>query len=522
MFIKSLPTRLLLGFLILLLFFSSLQVYSLINLRKTSEEFRIINKVYLQMSLKSHALEINQASLLLMIKNLKSIGGQRRVKKNGLLNKWINLTQNKRRRAYKDLLKLVNNRKSMLRQQDKNFFLTQITPLLQEIGKDIDGLTKAFFKELKKGKISDNKKSRSFFRREQVLRTKIRRLVSICRNKVRSFADRIEENEYEQLQIQLLLLIGVFILSVFVILFSSKPLKYLKKLTEGARKLGQGDLDSRIKVTTGDELGILAAEFNSMAEAIEIRESKIIQNEKLATVGRMSSQIAHEIRNPLTSISFNVELLQDVIEDFEQRSNTDDISEAQDILSGLQKEVDRLTGITEEYLEFARMPQPKLTKTDLNSFLLDFIDFIEGELLLENIDIILELEENLSEVMLDPKLFRHVMINLVKNSREAMEKGGEIKIGTKALSGDLVELKVSDNGKGIKKEDQSNIFNAFYTDKEHGTGLGLSFSKQITESHNGRIEVESEPGKGSTFKIVLPAIKENEIQNTDHFRGNNG
>ncbi|MDA3864886.1 MAG: HAMP domain-containing protein, partial [Deltaproteobacteria bacterium] len=390
MLIKSLPTRLLLGFLILLLFFSSLQVYSLINLRKTSEEFRIINRVYLQMSLKSHALEINQASLLLMIKNLKSIGGQRRVKKNGLLNKWINLTQNKRRRAYKDLLKLVNSRKYMLRQQDKKFFHSQITPLLQEIGKDIDGLTKAFFRELKKGTISENKNSRSFFRREQVLRTKIRRLVSIFRNKVRSFADRIEENEYEQLQIQLLLLVGVFILSVFVILFSNKPLKYLKKLTEGARKLGQGDLDSRIEVTTGDELGILASEFNSMAEAIEIRESKIIQNEKLATVGRMSSQIAHEIRNPLTSISFNVELLQDVIEDLEPGSKTEDVSEARDILSGLQKEVDRLTGITEEYLEFARMPQPRLTQTDLNSFLLDFIDFIYGELLVENFVIILE------------------------------------------------------------------------------------------------------------------------------------
>nr|MDA3863138.1 ATP-binding protein [Deltaproteobacteria bacterium] len=154
--------------------------------------------------------------------------------------------------------------------------------------------------------------------------------------------------------------------------------------------------------------------------------------------------------------------------------------------------------------------------------LLDFIDFIEGELLLENIDIILEPEEDLSDVMLDPKLFRHVMINLVKNSREAMEKGGTIEIITKTLAEDSIGLRVRDNGRGIKKEDQSDIFNAFYTDKEHGTGLGLSFSRQITEGHNGRIKVESEPGKGAAFIIILPAIKGKENQKDDQIRGKNG
>ena len=280
-------------------------------------------------------------------------------------------------------------------------------------------------------------------------------------------------------------------------LFTLRTLRPLSMLRAHARQLGGGNYAQRTGVTTNDEIGDLAREFDAMAEAIQEREQRLIRSEQLATVGRMAAHIAHEVRNPLASIGLNAELLGDEIA---ERGD-----EAKRLVASIIGEVDRLTEITETYLRFARLPRPKLERENIGAIVASVVDMSRGELAQAGVEVTVDIAPALPDVPADEAQLRQALINLVRNAREAMSGVAprRLEISVRELAG-RIAVAVHDSGAGIGAANIGKIFDPFFSTKERGTGLGLALVQQILVDHGGQIEVASPPGAGTTFTLMLP------------------
>jgi len=221
-------------------------------------------------------------------------------------------------------------------------------------------------------------------------------------------------------------------------------------------------------------------------------EERLVQSERLATIGRFASQIAHEIRNPLSSITLNVELLEDEVD----RSN----EEAKGLIRSVLKELDRLNDIVSEYLQFSRFPKPHLKRGHADATVQELVSNFKAP---ANVRLEMQLMASSPEVWLDERLLRQVLENLVRNGVDAIDGSGTVQIQTDVVDRFFV-IRVKDTGRGVPPEIQARLFEPFFTTKAHGTGLGLATSQQIIFEHNGHLVVESQAGKGSTFSILLP------------------
>ena len=234
-------------------------------------------------------------------------------------------------------------------------------------------------------------------------------------------------------------------------------------------------------------------------------ERELIETEKMAAVGKIASKVVHEIRNPLGSINLNVDMLLDNIESGDDAEQT----EAREILRTIKRETRRLSQIAEEYLQFSRMPQPTGREEDLNRVLLDLADFLRPELRRNGIRLVLNLDDRRPLVACDSRLLRQVLLNLIRNSMEAVPaRSGQVMVVTRYRE-DGGEIEVDDNGPGISPEILPRIFEPFFTTKQDGTGLGLAVVRQILEEHGGAIDCRSRAGKGTTFRIWLPSARSN-------------
>ena len=221
-------------------------------------------------------------------------------------------------------------------------------------------------------------------------------------------------------------------------------------------------------------------------------EQRLLQSEKLATVGRFASQIAHEIRNPLNAISLNIELLEDQFPD----SN----SEGRGLIRSALRELDRLNDIVSEYLQFARFPKPNLKRGQISSVIQSVVHSFRPP---NRVAFKVRQAESTPDIWLDEQLLRQVLDNLLRNAVEAIEQEGSIEIETDVIDR-FVVVRVRDSGVGIPTDVQSKLFEPFFTTKSHGTGLGLATSQQIMFDHSGHLLVDSQPGKGTTFSLLLP------------------
>jgi two-component system, NtrC family, sensor kinase len=299
------------------------------------------------------------------------------------------------------------------------------------------------------------------------------------------------------------LLIGV--IATIAVFLTLRP---LRRLSQGVRELGRGDWSQRVLADhagRGDEVGRLAEEFNLMAEALEERERRLIRSERLAAAGQLAAQITHEIRNPLSSVALNVELLEDELEGS---------VEGRRLLSSITKEVDRLTNITESYLGFARRPKPELVPLDLADELRALLDFLGPELEQDGVALTRELPERGAFVLGDANQLRQAFLNLLRNAKEAVldEEHGGIerapRISVALVPGPgILTVAVGDNGGGIPlaPDQLERIFEAFYTRKARGTGLGLPMVQQIVADHLGTVRVAQTGPGGTRFEVELPA-----------------
>ncbi len=326
----------------------------------------------------------------------------------------------------------------------------------------------------------------------------------------------------------------LLVAALFVFLFVHR-LVYLplRDLTTGASRPAAGDLEQMIPVRSGDEFGQLATSFNAMIEALKksqaelrewahtleqkvelrtrelrIAEAKAAQSAKLAAVGMLASGIAHELNNPLTGILTFATLL--------RRKMPEGSPDAED-LDLVIRETRRCAAIIRRLLDFAREKKPEKNYSDLNRIIEDTVRIIERPASFLDVEIALELDTSLPHVWLDADLIRQVVMNVLVNAQHAISQSGKITVRTRRCSGPvaadagelpvpMVEIAITDTGCGIPAENLTRIFDPFFTSKEvgKGTGLGLAVSHGIVKSHGGKIEVESEVGKGSTFRVFLP------------------
>ena len=297
--------------------------------------------------------------------------------------------------------------------------------------------------------------------------------------------------------------LGAMMLAYFLARRISIP---IKELVSASKEIEGGNLDTKVEITSSDELGDLAETFNSMASALKERDkqlkeftkSKIMESERLALIGQLAANVAHELNNPLQGIVTYSHLLLE-----NESSDGSSASSAQKIVTQANRCRDIIRGL----LDFSRQRKPDKTVCNINAVIDECIALVEYQALFHNIEIIKEFDENLPMIVVDPSQMQQVIINMVVNAAEAMDESGQLTLVTGYDPVEkVIEIKIRDSGQGIPEENVRKLFDPFFTTKDvgHGTGLGLAISYGIVREHNGSISVESELGKGTSFLVKLP------------------
>ncbi len=387
-------------------------------------------------------------------------------------------------------------------------FLDEVSARLDALSArwaDYDRQARALFDALEAGEAQDPRTAVAFEARAQDVQ-RLERGLSLDAKLLQvaletQIADRVRAAERTEGQTVLLIVIYSLValaIGVGAALLSQRLLAPIETLTDGVKAVAAGDLTRKVEVRSEDEIGLLAREFNAMAASLDRQRDELRRAERLAAVGRISAQITHEIRNPLNAIGLNAELLQEELE-----SAAAPPREAVQLVRAISREVDRLNGVAEEYLRFARHPRAQVARQDVSEILGSLLDFLGPELAAAHIEVERDLAAAAPGVKGDEGQLRAVFLNLLRNSREAMPGGGVVRVRAGAADG-AVQVQVSDTGRGIPPGDLTRIFEPFYSTKERGTGLGLAFVQQVVRDHGGTVTCESELGRGTTFTIRLP------------------
>jgi len=316
------------------------------------------------------------------------------------------------------------------------------------------------------------------------------------------------QREISQTRVMLILigLIGLLGGTGGAVFLSSRITGPLKKLVEGTFWISRGDFSKKIKVNSRDEIRGLAESFNEMTQQLllarkrmEAANKKLVQAEKLASIGRMSASIAHEIRNPLTSAKLN---LQKVLQS-EQLKQTE-----REHLNISQEGIGHIEKFIKELLNFTRVSELNKNYFSVREIIEESIKMMSNSLEEKNIKLHTYFQEDLPSLFVDGDKIRQVILNLLRNACEAVKKRGEIKISASRSQWNgqkAVQIEILDSGPGIPEKEMENVFEPFFTTKSSGIGLGLANAKKIVEQHQGMIRIKGAKEQGACFEITLPA-----------------
>jgi signal transduction histidine kinase len=321
----------------------------------------------------------------------------------------------------------------------------------------------------------------------------------------------------EKLKDRVIVLIFVCITVVIAIgiSFTNRITRPILQLVQGAKAIASGNLDHRISIISENEVGLLAKEFNHMAaklkesysnleQKVEERTAQLLRAERLAAVGELAAEVAHEINNPLSGLQNFASMIENEPENVTQTKKY-----AALMLEGLR----RVEMIVKRLLTFSRPYTLRMSKNNINTVINNSLEFIEHRIEPCHVRIHKEINESLPPVLIDVDHISMVFINIMVNALESMPNGGTLTIKTdtcKRHEG-CVTVYISDTGCGIPDEIMDKIFEPFFTTKnkegEKGLGMGLAISKRIIEDHHGKITIESKVGEETTFMICLPCHK---------------
>ena len=288
------------------------------------------------------------------------------------------------------------------------------------------------------------------------------------------------------------------LLAVVQVVLVHRP---VRSLTIAVERIRSGDLAARAPDSgRGDEIGVLARSLNAMAACIEHATAELdrtyraglAQAEKLASLGQLTTSIAHEIKNPLSGIIGALRVLE---------ADAADSDPNKAILGKLLAQTDRLAKTAVELLEFARPLRPTIDEVDPADLLDRTIFFVERQALAQKVELRRLYASGLPKICVDPDLIREVFLNLLLNGIQAMPQGGTLEVDARRVGGNALEFLFRDQGVGIPQEHMNRIFSPFFSTKASGTGLGLYVARQIVEMQRGEIRVESRVMQGSAFTV---------------------
>jgi two-component system, NtrC family, sensor kinase len=341
----------------------------------------------------------------------------------------------------------------------------------------------------------------TFAGRQEAIRTLARKITEDMEKILNEERRYVNQLIQESKIYHLLALIGIVALMILTVLFFifnvNRPLKAIE---EGIHKIVEGDYKNMPAISTGDEFESLVASLNTMINELNKRSEQLVQSEKMASLGTLTSGVAHELNNPLNNISTSVQILLEELED-------EDLAFKKELLTETEGQIQRAQDIVRALLDFSRERPFRLKKVKFFELVENTIRLIKGEIP-TNVQLAVDVPVDIQGDM-DPRRIEQVLINLILNGIQAMEQGGilGIKARWKENHGGFC-FEVTDTGKGIAPEDIGKIFDPFFTTKDvgKGCGLGLSVSHGIIEQHRGRIEVKSQIGQGTKFTVFLPCL----------------
>lgn len=318
------------------------------------------------------------------------------------------------------------------------------------------------------------------------------------------------------LGISVLMVISAAVASLIGILVVRKIVRPIYELVRGAQLFARGRLTHTIETPGHGELTTLAREFNQMARELLEKERRLKRAERLATLSKFATILSHEIRNPLNSMIINLRILK---RDMEKQNG--DLGNRGGHYEKVISEIWRIDSLVENFLNYARPPELMPYPHDINGVLDEVVATHQGTAQERGVRIVTRYQDGELPVSVDVNQIKQVFLNIMLNAFDAMETGGTLTISTerapprdradRTLEGfgdsPRVNIKFEDTGRGIDPGRLDRIFEVYYTSKSNGTGLGLPIAQQIVEKHGGVITVESTPGQGAAFTLVLPALE---------------
>lgn len=512
----SLTTKIFLGFAVVLLSFGALSISSALQLRQIARETRLIAEGYLKLSRQVAAIDGAFRSVHNQTEQLLNARGDpatlRSVIQLARLYGCRPMVGDPSREAHRvvaaSLETAPDSERDFLKDLDQRF--TDIEARCAEHEK----VSAALFAAIESTGSPPPELEKRIRDLEKRLDSGIKTLAPLLEQKVRQRVAQAEQSQARDVWTLFAFSVFFIVVGLAATALVGRALAPIRQLTEAVTRISRGDYSVQVPIGGRDEIGVLAREFNAMAASLRARErelsekqSELVRAERLAAIGRVTAQITHEIRNPLSSIGLNTEMIEEAIASAELPSEAS--REVRELLAAISREVDRLTEITEHYLRFARLPKPVLEPWDLNAIATSILDFCAEENARASVQVVRRLGPDLPHVLADEGQVRQALLNVIRNAREAMTSGGTLTVETRRTEGDsagpLVEARVTDTGPGISPEDQARIFDPFFSTKERGTGLGLALTQQILREHGGSVRCESQPGRGTTFVLALRA-----------------
>ena len=278
----------------------------------------------------------------------------------------------------------------------------------------------------------------------------------------------------------------------------------VEELARAAQNVTAGEWDTRVEVHGGDEITQLAESFNRMTAELLAQKERLVQTERVAAWRELARRLAHELKNPLFPLQLTVENLVRARAQAQSPEQFDEVF--QESSSTLLAEISNLKTIIGRFSEFSKMPHPQLQAIQVNEILRGVVKLYQAQLRAPGraaIDCKLELDESVGTIAADPDLLHRALSNLVLNAMDAMPNGGTLRVRSRRDDAKAI-IEIGDTGSGLTREECERIFTPYYTSKQHGTGLGLAIVQSVVSDHGGRISVQSEPGRGTTFVIELP------------------